>query len=61
MAHWYRGVLHPWKVCMGWVGFWETFPTYKDMLDLVVLCGFQEKCEMFDVSSFAGGRDIITR
>jgi hypothetical protein len=27
MAHWYRGVLHPWIKCMGWVGFGRWFLT----------------------------------
>ena len=51
MAHWYRGVLHPWKVCMG-VGWFlgDGFLTQsKDIvLDLVLCCVDQglEKCEM---------------
>ena len=36
MAHWYRGVLHPWKVCMGWVGFWETVSLQRSCFVLLV-------------------------
>ena len=71
MAHWYRGVLHPWKVCMGVGWFLGDLQRYRVVS--FVVCGGSRSRQGWDVLLVreneicelgccgGGGRDIITR